>query len=410
MFTKQLLTRTVANILFFLKRKQFKASKLKFLVFTGTAGKTTFRDAVTYALRSLDIPVQSNQLGYSNELGILLTVFGYSEFSLKNPLAWFSLLSKDLPKEGFICIELGADFYRDIKWLLNKFDPFAVFISGISNDSWSRDVKEIFAERKSLLEAVPKSGFVFYNLDDLAIIELIQKSSISAQTISISLNASKKALVTLNEWSRNIFIQSITKVFDDKERFVFTVEQAKIELILNRPIFEPQAYGILVTYSFIHKLFPNRVVELKKAFEDYQFSKDRLQIYKAKNGALIIEDSYKATPLCSYWFLDMSAKIKARKKILFITEMRPLTFNVSRFYSRLADKIKFAELVYFLGPSRYFNALHKTQPKVKHLSSKDYLIVADDILKQSSSEDLILLKGSFRYQLSHLRDLLVSKE
>ncbi|OHB23802.1 MAG: hypothetical protein A3J67_02950 [Parcubacteria group bacterium RIFCSPHIGHO2_02_FULL_48_10b] len=406
MSAQQLLIRTLANILFFFKRREFKAAKFKFLIFTGTVGKTTLRDAVTYALRQSKIPVESNKFGYSNELGILLTTFDYSEFSLKNPLAWFSLLNKKPPEEAFVCIELGADFYRDIKWFLKKFDPFAVFISGIASDSWSRDVKEVFEERKCLLEAVDQSGFVFYNLDDLATVELIQKSDILAQTISFSLNASKNAKVTLNEWSRNVFTQPITKIFN-KEKIIFTVEQVKVELELHRPIFEPQVYGILATFAFIQKLIPDRVAELKQVFENYEFSKNRLQIFKARNGALTIEDSYKATPFCTYWFVDMSARILARKKILVITEMRPLTFNVRRFYSRLADKIKFAELVYFIGPSRYFNALHKTQPQVKHLDKKSYRAAADEILKNSSSGDLILLKGSFRYQLNHLRDLLV---
>lgn len=407
MSPQQLLIRTVANILFFLKRREFKSAKLKFLVFTGTVGKTTFKDTVTRALRSLDIPVQSNQLGYSNELGILLTAFGYSEFSLKNPLAWFSLLKRELPKEGFICIELGADFYRDIKWFLNKFDPFAVFISGIANNSWSRDVKEVFEERKYLLEAVPQSGFVFDNLDDPATTELIQKSNISAQTIGLSLNSSKNAEAFLDEWSKNIYTRPITEIFEHKERVVFTVGGVRVELLLHRPIFEPQVYAILATFAFIQRLLPDRLVELKQAFENYEFSKDRLQIFKAKNGALIIEDSYKATPLCIYWFLDMSVRVSAKKKILVITEMRPLTFTVSRFYSKLADKIGFAELIYFLGHTKYFNALYKTQSRVKHLDKKDYLVAADEILKNSSSGDLILLKGSFRYQLNHLRGLLI---
>lgn len=407
MSAQQLLIRAIANILFFLKRKEFKSAKLKFLVFTGTVGKTTFRDTVTHALRSLDIPVQSNQLGYSNELGILLTVLGYSEFFLKNPLAWFSLLKRELPKESFICIELGADFYRDIKWFLNKFVPFAIFISGIVNNSWSRDVKEVFEERKYLLEAVPQSGFVFYNLDDPATAELVQKSNISAQTISLSLNASKNAEATLDEWSKNVYARPITEIFEHKERVVFAVGGIRVELSLHRPIFEPQVYAILATFAFIQRLLPDRLAELKQAFENYDFSKDRLRVFKAKNGALIIEDSYKATPFCTYWFLDMSVRVSARRKILVITEMRPLTFTVSRFYSKLADKIGFAELIYFLGPNRYFNALHKTQSQVKHLDKKDYLVVADEILKNSSSGDLILLKGSFRYQLNHLRGLLI---
>jgi UDP-N-acetylmuramyl pentapeptide synthase len=403
---QQLLTRILANTLFFLKRREFKAAKFKFLIFTGTVGKTTLREAVTYALRELGIPVESNNLGYSNELGVLLTTLGYSELSLKNPLTWFSLLNKKLPTERFICIELGADFYRDIKWFLKRFNPFAVFISGITKDSWSRDVREVFEERKRLLEATSQSGFIFYNLDDPATVELIQKSNTSTETVSFSLDISKNAAVVLDAWSKNIFARPITEIFEEKERIIFIVERVRVELLLHRSIFEPQVYAILATFAFIQRIFPNRIGELKKRFENYEFSKDRLQMFKAKNNALIIEDSYKATPLCTYWFLDMSARISAKKKILILTEMRPLTFKVSDFYSKLANKVKCAELVYFLGPNKYLHVLQKIRPQVKHLDMNNYRVTANEILKNSSKGDLILLKGSSRYQLRNLRNLL----
>ena len=161
MGTQQILIRIIANAIFFLKKKEFEASKLKFLVFTGTVGKTTLRDTVTYALKSTSAFVQSNDLGYSNELGILLTIFGYSQFSFKKPRAWRSLLKSAIPKEGFVCIELGADFYRDIKWFVKRFSPSAVFISGIVNESWSRNVMEVTKERSFLLRSIPRSGFLF---------------------------------------------------------------------------------------------------------------------------------------------------------------------------------------------------------------------------------------------------------
>lgn len=404
---KQLLTRAVANIIFLLKKRELKTANLKFLIFTGTVGKTTLRDAVTYSLKESNIPVKSNKLGYSNELGILLTIFGYSEFSFKNPLTWLDLLKKKVPKNEFICIELGADFYKDIKWFLKKFTPFAVFISGIANNSWSRNIKEIFKERKHLLESVPKSGFIFYNLDDFPNRRLIQKSNTAAKIINFSLNNGVNTEIFLNKWSKNIFTKNSSEIFYNKENIVFTVKQIKIKLLMHRPVFKPQIYGIFASFAFIQQICPNKISKLKNKFENYRFSKDRLQIFKAKNSALIIEDSYKATPYCTYWFLKMSKQILARKKILIITEMRPLTLNTGYFYLKLANKIKFADYVYFLGPKKYFNVLKKSYPQIKHLREKNYINAAEEILKNSSSNDLILLKGSFRYHLNKLRNFLI---
>ncbi len=402
MSTQQIITRTIASLVFFLKKKEFKTSKLKFLVFTGTVGKTTLRDSLAYTLDKMGIPVYSNQLGYSNELGILLTILGFSNFSVRNPLSFIRLLKKKIPNEGFVCIELGADFYKDIPWFLKKFTPFVVFISGITNESWSGDTKEIFEDRKNLLQSVPESGNVIYNLDDFAIVNLVKKSRIVASTSSFSLEKRSQVDVVVEEWSKSIFSHDIK----NPEKVVLKIGERESSLVFSNPIFEPQVYAVLSTYTFIQKVFPEHVDELPGIFKDYHFSKNRLQISKAKNGALIIEDSYKATPLCTNWFLDMSTNIKATKRILVVTEIRPLTINVQQHYLELAKKIRLFQLVYFLGPQEYFDILKQLNPKLKKIDISDFEATAKEILQNSSPEDLILIKGSFRYKLESLRGLL----
>lgn len=405
MSARQLLIRIFANLLFLLKKRGLQATRVKFLVFTGTVGKTTTRDAVAHGLKSLGIPVFSNKLGYSNELGILLTIFECPEFSLKNPLKWISLLKKKVPTEGFVCVELGADFYQDIKWFLKKFTPFVVFVGGVSTESWSRDVREIFKERKALLEAVPRFGFVIYNMDDVGAVELVKKSGTKAQKSGISLRrGNKEADGLLNDWSNCIFPQSLR----EQEKTIFTVYKQKIELRLTRAAFEPQIYGILAAFVFVKKMFPNRILELPKSFKEYQFSKDRLQIFKAASRATIIEDSYKATPFCTSWFLGMAQHLSAEKVILILTEMRPLTFDAEHFYSQLP--IGFANKVYFAGPKKYFEILRKQNTNIQLLDTDNYGRIVKEILGNSSERDLILLKGSSRYRLNKLRDLLMEKD
>jgi UDP-N-acetylmuramyl pentapeptide synthase len=400
--TQQIINRAIANLFFFFKRKEFRAARLKFLVFTGTVGKTTLRDTVAYALEKMVIPVYSNKLGYSNELGILLTVLGFSDFSLRNPLSILHLFKKKVPQEGFVCIELGADFYKDIPWFLKKFTPYAVFLSGVTNESWSGDINEVFEDRRSLLEKVPASGFIIHNNDDLAVLELVRKSKVVGQISSFSLDKKSLADVVTEEWIKNIYVSGDNK----SENITIRIRDEEHNLILVKSLFEPQVYGLLAVYAFIKNIFPERIDELDGIFKDYQFSQNRLQILKAKNGALIIEDSYKATPLCTDWFLGMSANIKAGKRILVLTEIRPLTINVQQHYLQLAKKIQLFQQVYFLGPHKYFDILSQLTPKLKKLDINDYEVAAKEILQNSSTGDLILLKGSFRYRLESLRNLL----
>jgi UDP-N-acetylmuramyl pentapeptide synthase len=103
----------------------------------------------------------------------------------------------------------------------------------------------------------------------------------------------------------------------------------------------------------------------------------------------------------------MAKMIKAKKKILVLTEMRPLTFNVEGFYNELGKASTFADHVYFLGPLKYFELLQKNNSKIKYIKIAEYPIVAEEILQNSNSGDVILLKGSFRYRLEDLRKLLI---
>jgi len=59
----------------------------------------------------------------------------------------------------------------------------------------------------------------------------------------------------------------------------------------------------------------------------------------------------------------MSKKIQAKRKILVLTEMRPLTFNVENFYNELGKATAFADHIYFLGPPKYYKLMQKIIPK-----------------------------------------------
>lgn len=404
MATSQIITQIIARIIFRIKQKELRNSGIKFLVFTGTVGKTTFRDAVAFALKRMGYKVKSNNLGYTNEVGILLTILGISKFSAKNPLDWFKLLRAKNNREGFACVELGADFYHDIPWFLEHFIPFGVFISGMAEKDWADGIEKTLSNRKKLLETVPKTGFVVYNIDDAPTKQLIEETPIQAQKITLSIK-NKDASAHVQLWSKNIFSLPVKDFFHEEEFIEVVIGGQPYKIILNRPVFEPQLYALLAALGFSMALSHNQIPE--KLFDKYQFVPNRLQFSKAKNDAIILEDSYKATPICTFWFLKTAANIQARKKILIITEMRPLVINSKYFYEKLANIVRFADAVYFLGPTECWCKIVNVNNKVEHITMADYPLIAERIIKQTDGESLILLKGSFRYQLGKLKQLLI---
>lgn len=404
---EQIISRILANAFFLLKKNRLKNNRAKFLVFTGTVGKTTLRDVAAYALKEAGFRVQSNRLGYTNELGIILSALGLANnFSFKKISSWKKLLAPSNADNDFILIELGADFYRDINWFLDKFSPFAVFLSGIAAQSWSENINVIAAERKKLLENVPANGCVIYNLDDDQIKNLILKNKVKAKKISFSLE-NKNATIYTGYRTKTILSQSFLLNKRITEQINIRFESDELIFKFSRPLFDPQVYGLMSAIGFLKFLSANFSSSFIEKIEHCGFSSERLQMHFAKNGALIIEDSYKATPLCTFWFLEISEKIKARKKILIITEMRPLRINAKKYYCLLAQKIDFADEIYFLGPRKIFNLVSKLNQKIKLIAPFQYGAIAEKIKKSSVQGDIILLKGSWRYHLNQIRDLLL---
>jgi UDP-N-acetylmuramoylalanine-D-glutamate ligase len=75
MYFKRHIYKVVATLLALILSKKIN-QRCKFLVFTGTVGKTTMRDTVSYVLKEFGLTVRSSNLGYTNELGIVLSIFG----------------------------------------------------------------------------------------------------------------------------------------------------------------------------------------------------------------------------------------------------------------------------------------------------------------------------------------------
>ncbi len=127
-----------------------------------------------------------------------------------------------------------------------------------------------------------------------------------------------------------------------------------------------------------------------------------MQFHIAKNKSIIIEDTYKATPLCTFWFLSIAQQIQAKRKILVLTEMRPLTYNVESFIKILGEMSKFADQCYFIGPDLYYNIILKINAKIEHIDQSNYTNTAIELIRKTTNNDVIFLKGANYYRLENL--------
>ena len=402
---KRKAVRILADAIFVLKKDALLDDKITFLVFTGTAGKTTFRDAVAMALKKSGHEVESNDLGYSNELGVLLTALGIYNFSPYNPKSWIAVLRNKPAGEKIVCVELGADFCRDIPWFLKKFRPAAVFISEIAGYPWVNNGEKIAVERTMLLEAVPESGAVIYNIDSAPVRNLVDKSRIRARKISLSLE--NKDSDFFADWGKNIYCRDASDIPKNKESVVIVRKNKAVKIDFDRFLFKPQVLAVAAAVGFVETFFHISEGSWNDIFSGYRFSKLRLQAFRSKTGFMIIEDSYKAIPLCTDWFLETAGQVRAEKKALIITEMRPTPIDAAKFYSDIAEKMIWFDAIYFIGPSDKYDLLKKGGLQIECVRKKDYLTVSGEIKRRYGTGDVVFIKGHYGHDLDRLRDLLL---
>jgi len=400
--------RALAEILYLLKKREFSKNKIKFLVFTGTAGKTLTRNAVSHALSRLGFKVESMPYGYTNEIGIILSSMGISRFSFLKPFCWHQYLKAKIDKEKFVCVEIGADFRKDVKWFLSKFKPHSVFVTAISEEFWAREIKEILLEKQILIKNIQPGGWAFCNIDNPLLKSYFSHFFNLNFFEKISLK-DKKAEIYLNKWSQNAYNLPVTKWKDNKEYLSLIVHGKEVEIFFNQPLFEPQISALLAALGFIDCLFNKQLdsEKLKKIFEGYSFTENRLQIQWARNGAVIIDDSYKSIPFCVSYCLRLLKKIKANKKIIVFTELRPQPKNREKFYTLLGEKMNFIDEIYFLGSQCYFNLLRKKNSKIIKIDEENLEKISKDILSHSSVNDIIFLKGTYRSSLQKFKEFLL---
>jgi UDP-N-acetylmuramyl pentapeptide synthase len=347
---QQIIIRAIANAIYLLRRRAIRQAPIRWVVCTGTSGKTLTRQFIAHALRKTGHAVVSPQLGYTNELGIILAALGIERVSLTTWQGIRTVFTSSLSQQTFVCIELGADFYKDISWFLKRFTPFAVCITSVAPTTWARDRAVIATEREHLIQAITPDGFAIFG------------GSVSGTLLSYP-------------------------------------------FILRRQLFEPHIRALNCTVRCMEQL--NLRHHFTPTFyEDFIFSSDRLDVAKMRSETTIIADTYKAIPYCTNWFLDMAVRHTAKKKFLIISELRPLWKNADQFYADIAAQFKHFDRIYFIGPQKIYAFLAAHDSRVQHIDVSSFQTVAAEIASNAGSDDAVFIKGSFVYKLDELKQLL----
>lgn len=375
---RNILIRLTANCIYLLRKKTLVTSSVRILVFTGTSGKTLARSATTYALRKTGYTVISPPYGYTNELGIVLAALGIESIKLFSFSGLYRIFFEKPYQKTYVCIELGADWYPDTNWFLRHFKPYGVCLTNITEEEWVRSLSVIWKEKDLLIKKISPYGFVCFS----------------------SQNDSLEKIKGIQHLTPSLFHEFIVSP-KDINHFVYSINNKAMQFRSTLADLLPyrEAFGAALTC--LHALDISTSSE--DFFSEYKPVTDRLHITELASGATLLADTYKAIPQCTEYVLRLARSIPKEKKIVILSEMRPIWKNKEQHYNQLVPLLKDFTQVYFIGPPDITELLSSQLPNVQIINDENqYKGLVKKITVKSGAETLYVIKGAGHYHFSEL--------
>lgn len=301
-----------AGILAFFARAILRKYRPTVIMVTGSVGKTSTKDAIAAALGPSS-DVRASEKSYNSEFGVPLTIIG-AKNPWSDPVAWFQVFDeatellawrKHYPKT--LVLEVGADRPGDLARILKIATPDAVVVTRLPE-------VPVHVEAYASPAAVREEEFApAYALPSGAPLILS-----SRDTHAIAMAKNTQASVTLFGFSKeaDIHIEEPTIVMENGKpagmQTTATVEGKTYTLTTPGVLGRPQVLAPAAALALTHALgIP--VERALKGLARYTPPPGRARILKGKNGSILIDDSYNASPAAVEEALQCLSHLSGRK-------------------------------------------------------------------------------------------------
>lgn len=332
---------------------------------TGSVGKTSTKEAIyTVLSQNLKEKVGKSYGNLNNEYGLPLAILGFKNtpttFSWPFVLFWAIIKTPLILLSSYpliLVLEYAADKPGDIEYLTSFLKPRIGVVTrvGIAHTKFFKNLENIFEEKSKLISILPKDGFAVLNESD----ELVAKMA-------------KETLAKI--------------VWYESEG-------------LDLPMRAAQAVGETLGITSD---------KIKNSLNDFQGIPGRLNIIKAENDIIIIDDSYNANPLSMKLALDFLREMKSEtkdmkcRKISVLGDMLELgSFSPTAHQEIGKYARRYADVVVSVGKQSQKMAADY------HFEDKDKAL--ELLLKIIKKGDIILIKGSHGIHLEEIVEKLVEK-
>lgn len=318
------LRKAVVAILTLEAKIVLKRYEPKIVAITGSAGKTTTKDAI-FCVLSDGRHVRKSEKSYNSELGVPLTILGL-ESGWGSAWRWFLnvlygawvVVGTD-PYPKWLVLEVGADRPGDIRAIAKWLRPHIAVITSIPDIpvhvEYFHSPQSLANEKKRLAEYLRHDGILVINGDDVHTKAILKEHE--SQAVSFGFEG-QNAFV-----ARDMGIQ-----YDDKKpvgmRFYSEHSGSSHDVTLFGALGKPRVYSALAALAVAEAAGVPQEAAVE-ALRAWQPPPGRMRILPGIKDCIIIDDTYNSSPAAAHAALDMLKDIKGyKKKIAILGDMLEL--------------------------------------------------------------------------------------
>ncbi len=406
---KNILKSIMVFVLAFFARSVLHRYRPRIVMVTGSVGKTSTKDAVAAALTAR-FYVRKSQKSFNSEFGVPFTILGVGN-PWNDPLAWLSVLKSALvlmllPNHypNMLVLEVGADKPGDLARILRFATPDAVVVTRLPEipvhvEAYASP-EAVREEEFSPAYALPAGAPLIISAEDPYAHTCAKRTPAHI----ISYGTTEEANVRMREISFNEThgkvsgMQATVSVNNEQGRCVVKGSAGETQLL-------PFAAALAIAQAFDISL-----TDALAALENYEAPPGRGRLLAGKNGSVIIDDSYNASPAAVEEALKtLKAFPHTGRRIAVLGDMLELGRYSVMEHERIAVLVgESADVIVTVGiRARAFAVAPKNAEVLQFDNSRIAAAALADFVREG---DVILVKGSQSIRTERIVESLLARK
>ncbi|MEX2055083.1 MAG: Mur ligase family protein, partial [Candidatus Andersenbacteria bacterium] len=353
----------------------------------GSTGKTFTRQAIAVALGD-SVHVRTPDHNDNSLRGIALSVLGIP--SPRTPLTWMSLLSRSFVKElkveepTTIVVEYGTAKPGELDWAASKVPLAVLVVTNVEAKHLTLfGSKEMIAhEYASLVVTLLPEVTLVLNADDSLVLSLAEKTKARVVTYG-SADGANVRLIRTQRLPHHGFACEVS------------VRGRTYELHLPQLITRRQISSLLAALAVATLAGTGDMQSVISKLQKLSAPPGRMRLLKGLNNALLVDDTYNATPEDMLGGLETLRSLPARRRIAILGDISDLGAEENRWHQKIG---KFAgdvaHIVVLVGQAMRHAGTEALQKgvDVHHFDTSED--VGKWIAGYLQDGDVVLIKGS----------------